>query len=895
MGDEDTKEKLERLRAIRRANRGVITKKISDANAILGIGGTLSNEQEAQLDVINRLLENKLKIVEDLDQNILSLCDVEAIQGEIEDSEKVLERVVACQKRIHDALQKLTNESNTPQGQAVAGLNPFPQMPLIEAKAKLPKLTLPKFRGDITKWISFWDSFKSAVHENGPLSAIDKFNYLNSLLEGHASRAIQGLSLTEANYESAIEILNERFGRKQQIISAHMDELLKLPNCLGTERSTSLRNVYDKISVHVRGLASLGVSSEQYGGLLIPVIMAKLPGEVRVRIARETKSSVWQIEGLLETIKEEVEAREISESVRITEDRNPKPSMYPNKPPRYSTANSLVTRNDFTTRRPPQLRCVYCSGPHYSASCERVTSPSDRRNALIDSKRCFKCLSTEHKLKECKVQRNCRNCGGRHHQSICLAGFRETRPIDQNYTQNDETAGMGSTTTQLTTTTTSSTKVKGDVLLQTATTIATNHDRSKSVPVRILFDNGSQRSYVTDSLKSKLGLSSTSSETLHLNTFGENAYRKQRCQVVTLPLKTKTDEFVEISALNFLVICSPLTKRVNIDRYPHLRYLELADHSEPGEESIDILIGSDYYWDLVTNEIIQGEFGPTAINSKFGWLISGPTNVRNTRHDNTTASNLVISGEPFFDEAREGDEITDMLKKFWETDSIGIIENIDPTSQMPFSVKRNEEISFDGQHYEVALPWKEDCLPSSNNYGMCESRLRSLHQKLKAKPELLSEYDNIIKEQEQNGIVERAPVKNIENDLEAKRVHYSPHHAVVRKDRETTKVRVVYDGSAKSSKQDRSLNDCLEVGDNYIPLIFDMLLKFRWNTVGLTADIEKAFLMSAYKSKTATCCDSFGLMSRSLQDQQLLNIDLTGLFSVCDPHPQFLAQPFHTI
>lgn len=125
---------------------------------------------------------------------------------------------------------------------------------------------------------------------------------------------------------------------------------------------------------------------------------------------------------------------------------------------------------------------------------------------------------------------------------------------------------------------------------------------------------------------------------------------------------------------------------------------------------------------------------------------------------------------------------------------------------------------------------------------MCESRLRSLHQKLKVKPELLSKYDKIIKEQEQNGIVERAPVKNIESDLEAKRVHYSPHHAVVRKDRETTKVRVVYDGSAKSSKQDRSSNDCLEVGDNYIPLIFDMLLKFRWNPVGLTADIERAFL-----------------------------------------------------
>lgn len=62
----------------------------------------------------------------------------------------------------------------------------------------------------------------------------------------------------------------------------------------------------------------------------------------------------------------------------------------------------------------------------------------------------------------------------------------------------------------------------------------------------------------------------------------------------------------------------------------------------------------------------------------------------NSRHDNTTASNLVISGELLFDEAREGDDITDMLKKFWETSSIRIIEYIDPISQMPFSVKQNE-------------------------------------------------------------------------------------------------------------------------------------------------------------------------------------------------------------
>ena len=104
----------------------------------------------------------------------------------------------------------------------------------------LPKMTLPKFRGNVTNWVSFWESFKSAVHENNKILKIDKFNYLNSLLEGPASRTIQGLSLTVANYDSAVELLQTRFGNPQQIITTHMDELLKLPNYVG-EKALSLR------------------------------------------------------------------------------------------------------------------------------------------------------------------------------------------------------------------------------------------------------------------------------------------------------------------------------------------------------------------------------------------------------------------------------------------------------------------------------------------------------------------------------------------------------------------------------------------------------------------------------------------------------------------------------
>ena len=173
-------------------------------------------------------------------------------------------------------------------------------------------------------------------------------------------------------------------------------------------------------------------------------------------------------------------------------------------------------------------------------------------------------------------------------------------------------------------TTTASSGSNGTVLLQTASASARNEDSTKSTRVKILFDNGSQRSYVTDNLKSRLGLKSTIKEMLHLNTFGEKTFRKQKWDVLTLFLQDANEETSRVCVLSFPTICSPLPSRVDANNYPHLHGLKLADYSD-SEDSIDVLIGSDYYWDFVTSEIVRGDFGPTAVNSKFGWLLSGPT------------------------------------------------------------------------------------------------------------------------------------------------------------------------------------------------------------------------------------------------------------------------------
>ena len=137
-------------------------------------------------------------------------------------------------------------------------------MPMVQfvQKTRLPKLSLPRFNGEVTKFRTFWDSFQSAV-DNPNLTPIDKCNYLYSLLEGPGLHAIQGLTITEDNYKSAVQILHLRFGRTQQVIAAHMDELLKLPTCSGSKAS-SLRLIYDKVSVNVRGLEAVGVKADQY-------------------------------------------------------------------------------------------------------------------------------------------------------------------------------------------------------------------------------------------------------------------------------------------------------------------------------------------------------------------------------------------------------------------------------------------------------------------------------------------------------------------------------------------------------------------------------------------------------------------------------------------------------
>ena len=181
--------------------------------------------------------------------------------------------------------------------------------------AKLSKLELRKFHGNPIECYPFWESFESAVQKNPNLSGVDKFNYLKSLLVGNALNVIAGLvrlmsSLTSANYEKAVELLQARFRNRQIVISSHMEALTRIPKIMLIREVKRLRSLYDTVESHVRSLESMLISPDRYGCFLTPIIMQKLPEVFRIAITRDLGSETWNLKEILSGFHKELQLRE---------------------------------------------------------------------------------------------------------------------------------------------------------------------------------------------------------------------------------------------------------------------------------------------------------------------------------------------------------------------------------------------------------------------------------------------------------------------------------------------------------------------------------------------------------------------------------------------------------
>ena len=148
-----------------------------------------------------------------------------------------------------------------------------------------------------------------------------------------------------------------------------------------------------------------------------------------------------------------------------------------------------------------------------------------------------------------------------------------------------------------------------------------------------------------------------------------------------------------------------------------------------------------------------------------------------------------------------------------------------------------KRVWFDGIRYSVPLPWKDDVkIKIRSDLVPCRKQLLSLVERLRKEPDKLKTYDGIIRQQEKDGIIERCYATPPNG-----KVHYMPHHCVIKEESTTSKLRIVNNASFNKP----SLNDCLEKGPCLLPLLLDVLMRFRTFKVALVGDIKQAYLMIA--------------------------------------------------
>ncbi|CAL1280117.1 unnamed protein product [Larinioides sclopetarius] len=470
-----------------------------------------------------------------------------------------------------------------------------------------------------------------------------------------------------------------------------------------------------------------------------------------------------------------------------------------------------------------KYKCVFCSKlNHRSSDCffAKKLSLSDRKAILIRNHACFKCLGREHNARSCRLKMlKCMNCNEKnHHTLLCNKNEKlELKESESNETTISNTLANHSQIT--------------DVYLQTIVLKLCNN--GKEIILRCLLDSGSQNSYLTQRIIDNFELQPVSKQTIVHGLFGGRETAPKKHFLFNVVMKSMDNSFTrKIKVFSERKICGYLPKINDLQVLSEIKEkgIILPDLCDSAME-IDLLLGAGVISVILSGNAIKLRTGLIAIETMLGFTIMGKSNdiMRNTSEIPVTArpdSHLCI----LFNQLN--------VKELWDMEVIGIRDPIDNVKNklqqldMIERFQRNLVILSDGR-YEVSLPFKLE-YQLTDNKEQALKRHKRICKNIDEK-NCLKEYSAIFNEWKALQIIERVPVTEIRSDA-----YYLPHIPVF-KEFSTTKIRPVFDASTRDSNG-LSLNACLHRGPNMIELIPDVLDRFRTYPIGLSADIEKAFL-----------------------------------------------------
>ncbi|XP_063446844.1 uncharacterized protein LOC134726374 [Mytilus trossulus] len=447
----------------------------------------------------------------------------------------------------------------------------------------------------------------------------------------------------------------------------------------------------------------------------------------------------WNLPSLRQAIQHEITIKEADQSVNgddIEPNYTPTSAFFTGTNRNY--ANQKGKR--YITKKP----CIFCQRVHAPLACKTVTEIEARKRIVKEKQTCFNCLGN-HRVADCKSDKTCKNCYKRHHTSICSKTETHlyTKSKDSITSKPDTDAAVASMHS-------STSLVRSQVLLKTAKAPIT-YDKTHFNTANILFDEGAQRSFITQEMADLLNLRPHRKEAITISGFGESNKKVRNLQIATIYIKGLKNTLIPIEVLIIPQIAYPIhTYSRNQSSFQHLNGLKLAHPALQDEDfDISVLVGADYYWDIVGDRVIRGS-GPTAVQSKVGYLLSGPIQLNTNSNNQSTSSIMNILTPHRLEECER--------HKFWEIESIGTETDSEvkaKTYLQEMTTYQENNIHLKDNRYIAEFPWKQEHPELPSNEMIARKRAYNVINRLAKELEMLKIYGNIINDQENRGFIEK--------------------------------------------------------------------------------------------------------------------------------------------
>ncbi|UYV83291.1 hypothetical protein LAZ67_23000423 [Cordylochernes scorpioides] len=254
-----------------------------------------------------------------------------------------------------------------------------------------------------------------------------------------AQQLVLSYPVSGKNYASVIKNLKERFGQDNMLIKVYVRDLLWLVIQSAQERKVNFKDLVTKLNSQIRHLSMLGVTTDKCADILYPVVESCLPEDVLISWQRSSKSE--DLESLMKFLRREVNQTKDTEMAYNKHSDSlaqPTPGKIETEKRSFNTRHEVATTSGFMhSNISPTLRekfkCIFCDNGHPSQDCRKgMKMGMDQKNEKIKSyKRCFKCLLSGHRSRQCKKKVCCDFCKRDGHYAIMRRGSSDVATVNE--------------------------------------------------------------------------------------------------------------------------------------------------------------------------------------------------------------------------------------------------------------------------------------------------------------------------------------------------------------------------------------------------------------------------------------------------------------------------------